>query len=108
MFQGRNFINTVADAIYHFGFDIRDGRYFNEDSNDNELTADVAGWLIYFLNGVNVVHASGLNDELGTGPALLHKSTDRRSSPFPGRIQPTASVTDMSSAVKPFRTATRT
>jgi Ca2+-binding RTX toxin-like protein len=67
IFQGRNFIDTVADAIYHFGFDIRNGRYFNEDGNDNELTADVAGWLNYFLNGVNVVHGSGLNDELGTG-----------------------------------------
>ena len=67
IFQGRNFIDTVADAIYHYGFDIRNGRYFNEDGNDNELTADVAGWLNYFLNGVNVVHGSGLNDELGTG-----------------------------------------
>lgn len=67
IFQGRNFIDTVADAIYHFGFDIQNGRYYNEDGNDNELTADVAGWLNYFLNGVNVVHGSGLNDELGTG-----------------------------------------
>jgi Ca2+-binding RTX toxin-like protein len=67
VFQGRNFIDTVADAIFHYGFDIRNGRYFNEDGNDNELTADVAGWLNYFLNGVNVVHGSGLNDELGTG-----------------------------------------
>lgn len=67
IFQGRSFIDTVADAIYHYGFDIRNGRYFNEDGNDNELTADVAGWLNYFLNGVNVVHGSGLNDELGTG-----------------------------------------
>ena len=67
IFQGRNFIDTVADAIYHYGFDIQNGRYFNEDGNDNELTADVAGWLNYFLNGVNVVHGSGLNDELGSG-----------------------------------------
>ena len=40
--------------------------------------------------------------------ALLHKSGDRRTSPFPGRTYPTASVTGMPSAVKPFRTATRT
>lgn len=46
---------------------MQNGRYFNEDGNDNELTADVTGWLSYFLNGVNVVHGSGLNDELGTG-----------------------------------------
>lgn len=46
---------------------MQNGRYFNEDGNDNELTADVAGWLNYFLNGVNVVHGSGLSDEPGTG-----------------------------------------
>ena len=40
--------------------------------------------------------------------ALLHKSGDRRTSPFPGQTQPTASVTGMPSAVNPFRTATRT
>ena len=40
--------------------------------------------------------------------ALLHKSFDERGYPFPGRTHPTASVTGMPSAVKPFRTATRT
>ncbi len=40
--------------------------------------------------------------------ALLHKSSDDRGYPFPGRTYPTASVTGMPSAVKPFRTATRT
>ena len=40
--------------------------------------------------------------------ALLHKSGDRRGSPVPGQTYPTASVTGMPSAVKPFRTATRT
>lgn len=40
--------------------------------------------------------------------ALLHKSTADGSSPFPGRGHPTASVTGMPRAVKPFRTATRT
>lgn len=67
MFQGREFINTVADAIYHFGFKITDGRYVNEDGNSNETTADVAGWLNYFLNGENVVFGGGGNDDLGSG-----------------------------------------
>ncbi|WP_416348443.1 type II toxin-antitoxin system HigB family toxin [Gemmobacter sp.] len=40
--------------------------------------------------------------------ALLHKSGDGQGSPFPGQTHPTASVTGMPSAVKPFRTATRT
>lgn len=40
--------------------------------------------------------------------ALLHKSFDGRGSPFPGQTHPTTSVTGMPSAVKPFRTATRT
>ena len=40
--------------------------------------------------------------------ALLHKSGDRRTSPFPGQTYPMASVTGMPSAVKPFMTATRT
>jgi CPA2 family monovalent cation:H+ antiporter-2 len=33
------------------------------------------------------------------GLALLHKSAERRGSPFPGRTYPTASVTGMPSAV---------
>ena len=40
--------------------------------------------------------------------ALLHKSADGRSSPFPGQTYPTGSVTGMPSAVYPFRTAIRT
>jgi Ca2+-binding RTX toxin-like protein len=67
VFQGRAFIDTVADAIYHYGFQIRNGRYFNEDGNDNETAVDVAGWLNYFLNGENIVYGSGHNDELGSG-----------------------------------------
>ena len=41
-------------------------------------------------------------------PALLHKSAEGRSFPFPGQTYPASSVTGMPSAVKPFRTATRT
>ncbi len=67
VFQGHAFIDTVADAIYHFGFEIRNGRYYNEDGNDNETAVDVAGWLNYFLNGVNIIYGSDGNDELGSG-----------------------------------------
>lgn len=67
MFQGRNFIDTVADAIYHYGFKITNGRYYNEDGNDNETAIDVAGWLNYFLNGENIVYGTGGDNELGSG-----------------------------------------
>lgn len=66
-FQGRKLIDTVLDAIYHFGFMVYDGRFVNEDGNANELAADVAGWLNYFLNGVNVVFGSDLDDDLHSG-----------------------------------------
>lgn len=45
---------------------------------------------------------------LSSRVALLHKSADGRSFPFPGRTHPTVSVIGMPSAVKPFKTATRT
>lgn len=66
-FQGRRFINTVADAIYHFGFAIQDGRFRNEDGDANESAQDVAGWLNYFLNGENIVWGTGGNDTLTSG-----------------------------------------
>ncbi|MGI9355506.1 MAG: hypothetical protein ACR2PF_10160 [Rhizobiaceae bacterium] len=44
-FQGREFVDTVADAIYHVGFEYRNGRFRNEDGNANEQVDDVAGWI---------------------------------------------------------------
>lgn len=76
-FQGRNFIDTVADAIYHYGFRIANGRYFNEDGNDNEEIADVAGWLNFFLNGENSVYGSGRADELHSGTYSEYFATAR-------------------------------
>lgn len=67
MFRGRNFVDTVADAIYHYGFRIENGRYFNEDGNDNERIADVAGWLNYFLNGENIIYGNYNDNELHSG-----------------------------------------
>lgn len=66
-FQGRDFIDTVADSIYHYGFKVENGRYVNEDGAANETAKDVAGWLNFFLNGVNVVWGSNGADQLGTG-----------------------------------------
>ena len=66
-FQGRAFVNTVADAIYHYGFKIVKGRFQNEDGNANETAEDVAGWLNYFLNGENIVWGSGKSETLYSG-----------------------------------------
>jgi Ca2+-binding RTX toxin-like protein len=67
MFGGRKFIDTVADAIYHYGFPIVGGRYVNEDGNANERAADVAGWMNYFLNGTNAKFGSDKNEVLHSG-----------------------------------------
>ena len=48
---GRNLVNTVADGIYHMGFAIQNGRFLNEDGNENQTVADVATWLNYFYKG---------------------------------------------------------
>jgi Ca2+-binding RTX toxin-like protein len=66
-FQGRNLIDTVIDAIFHFGFEVTDGRYVNEDGAANETTTDVAGWLNYFLNGENIIYGAAGGDEVGSG-----------------------------------------
>ncbi len=63
-FQGKNFVNTVADAIYHIGFEVQDGVLLNEDGNRNEETATVAGWLNYFVNGVNIVYGTDGDDRV--------------------------------------------
>lgn len=65
-FRGRNFADTIADSIYHFGFQVQDGNYFNEDGNTNAALSDVAGWLNYFLNGRSVVFGTDEAESLGT------------------------------------------
>ncbi|WP_172839354.1 calcium-binding protein [Tateyamaria omphalii] len=67
IFQGRNFIDTVADAIYHVGFAIVDGRFQNEDGNANETVEDVAGWMNYFVNGENRVYGTDEGETLHSG-----------------------------------------
>ncbi|MEO1510518.1 MAG: LamG-like jellyroll fold domain-containing protein [Planctomycetota bacterium] len=41
----RNAVDTVADGIYHIGFEIDGGRFLNEDGNKNASVGTVAGWL---------------------------------------------------------------
>lgn len=53
-------------------------------------------------------HEAGAKPGISERSALLHKLGDSRTSPFPGRTCPTASVMGLPSAVKPFSTATRT
>jgi Ca2+-binding RTX toxin-like protein len=66
-FHGRALVDTVVDAVFHAGFDIKNGRFVNEDGDQNERVADVAAWLNYFLNGrVYLVGDSG-NNELYSG-----------------------------------------
>ncbi len=45
---GENFVNTVADGMYHLGFEIRYGRLLNEDGDPNATLDDVASWLTFF------------------------------------------------------------
>ena len=75
LFQGRNMIDTVIDAIYHYGEEYSGGRFVNEDGNQNEEIADVAGWLNYFLNGRTTVFGSSGADMLGSGDFSLAMAT---------------------------------
>jgi Ca2+-binding RTX toxin-like protein len=67
MFQGRKFVDTVADAIYHIGFTYDATRFVNEDGDQNEEVDDITGWLNYFLTGVNRVFGTAAADELYSG-----------------------------------------
>ena len=60
--------------------------------------------LLYIFLGLAVFVALSF----GIRAALLHKSGERQSSPFPGQTYAATSVTGLPRAVKPFRTATRT
>ncbi|MBL8575052.1 MAG: hypothetical protein JNM13_15360, partial [Hyphomicrobiaceae bacterium] len=46
---GEEAIDTIADGIYHLGFDIEWDRFVNEDGNGNASLNDVAGWLSLML-----------------------------------------------------------
>ncbi|MCP5035814.1 MAG: hypothetical protein GY939_28785, partial [Actinomycetia bacterium] len=42
---GDNAVNTVADGLYHIGFDIYKDRFLNEDGNANARLESTAYWL---------------------------------------------------------------
>jgi len=45
LFGAYNAVNTVADGLYHMGFDIVAGRFLNEDGNRNVRVEMAAHWL---------------------------------------------------------------
>ncbi len=58
-FFDRNLVDTVADGIYHMGFEIRDGRFLNEDGDPNATVFDVATWLNFFYGEATIVMGDG-------------------------------------------------
>ncbi|SFR38803.1 calcium-binding protein [Litoreibacter janthinus] len=67
MFQGRHLVDNIADAIYHVGFEYGNGVFLNEDGDANEPVDDIAGWLNFFVNGVNVVYGTDAGETLYSG-----------------------------------------
>ncbi len=69
-FFGENLINTVADGIYHIGFEIYDDRFVNEDGDANASIFDVASWLNYFYGGKTLVYGTWEEEKItGTSGA---------------------------------------
>ena len=46
---GKNAVNTVADGIYHLGFEIEGNRLLNEDGNRNVSLNQAADWMNQLL-----------------------------------------------------------
>jgi Ca2+-binding RTX toxin-like protein len=73
---GKNFVNTVADGIYHIGFDIQNGRFLNEDGRANAKVSDVASWIDYFYSDVSTT-GTGLDwitDSIKSDTGLASKT----------------------------------
>ena len=64
--------------------------------------------LLYRIVGDDIEIVRAVHGRRDLYGALLHKSADGRTSPFPGQTYPATSVMGVPSAVNPFRTATRT
>ncbi len=47
-YRGNNLINTVADGIYHLGYEIQGDTLLNEDGNPNASVQQIAEWLTQF------------------------------------------------------------
>jgi Ca2+-binding RTX toxin-like protein len=66
-FRGQNFVNTVLDGIYHLGFSINNGRFLNEDGDQNATLLQVANWLNAFVLGNHNVNGTSGDDVLNSG-----------------------------------------
>ncbi len=64
MFWGQNFVDTIADGLYHIGFEIRNGRFLNEDGNANARVDHVSHWLGYFWFGRTFIEGTARADTL--------------------------------------------
>jgi Ca2+-binding RTX toxin-like protein len=53
-FFGQNLVNTVADGLFHIGFEIQDENFVNEDGDTNQSLSDVSGWVNYFVNDISL------------------------------------------------------
>ena len=63
-FFGQNLVNTVADGLFHIGFEIQSENFVNEDGNINQSLSDVSGWLNYFVNDIRLTTGTGDADTL--------------------------------------------
>jgi hypothetical protein len=59
---GKNLVNTVADGLYHIGFNIDGNNFQNEDGNNNASLDDVSAWLNYFIGQRRVTFGTGSAD----------------------------------------------
>jgi Ca2+-binding RTX toxin-like protein len=75
-FFGRNLVDTVADGIYHLGFEIKGDRFLNEDGAANATLEDVASWLNFFYGqatlivgdcGANTIQGDERNEQINAG-----------------------------------------
>lgn len=64
---GKNFVDTVADGIYHMGFEIKNDRFLNEDGDANATLSDVAKWMNHFLNNTTLVNGDGNANNISGG-----------------------------------------
>jgi Ca2+-binding RTX toxin-like protein len=66
---GKNLVNTVADGLYHFGFEIRGNNVLNEDGNENASLYDMGNWLNYFVKSSTWIDGTGASETLTGGAA---------------------------------------
>ncbi len=69
-------IDTVADGIYHLGFEIEDGRFLNEEGDPSTNIGDVADWLNHFYNSVWIDYGTG-DSELMQGTSAAEEIVAR-------------------------------